>query len=227
MSDEVVAKGISRLAYQFSDSEKFKSFLTSFLDEFQYLAAQNDLLSTLRYLNTSQGVQLDGVGEIVGLPRPEESIEIAGVFGFVGDDTSKSFGTLDDSDIGGNFVGIDVSAQLIGDDLYRLLLRAKIIENRTTMVVDETTELLSFMLGGVKIRYIITESLKPRYDIGKFIDLFEQELLNDLPILIGLGDIEYHLYSETTPFSFADDPDGFGFGTLSDPDVGGNFATII
>lgn len=187
MSSQVIDKGISRLAYQFIDSEKFIKFLRSFLDQFQYLQDENDNLAALRYLDTAEGAQLDGIGEIVGKERPDGET----------------------------------------DELYRLLIKAKIIQNRTVMIVDETTELLSFMFGGIEVRYFLLENLKPRYDISSLLTADEQALIADLPLLIGLGFVEYHMYNGADTFSFSDDPEGLGFGDISNTGVGGNFAKII
>lgn len=227
MSDNIIIKGLSRLAFQFNESEKFKSFLTAFLDEFQYLDDQNENLKALRTLDASQGVQLDGVGEIVGLERPYETIETAGLFGFSSDDTAKGFGDLNNPDLGGNFLDIRTSSQLIGDDLYRLLLKAKIIQNKIAMTVDETTELISFMLGGTAVRYFLPTNLEPRYDIARVLDPFEQNLFQNFPTILGIGSATFHSYDPESVFSFAEDTDGLGFGDLGDPNLGGNFSIII
>lgn len=229
MSDEIVNKGLGRLAYQFEGSEKFQGFLTSFLAEYDELNISGLQLLNERYLDTAIGVQLDGIGEIVGLSRPEKDIAVAGLFGFIDDDSALGFGTTTDLDIGGNFLSLQSGGATapIGDDLYRLLIRAKIIKNQTAMTVDDTLRLISFTFGGVEVRYFLTENLKPRYDIGKALTPFEADLVSDFPILIGIDEVEYHTYSETTPFGFEGDDDALGFGTTTDPNIGGNFAQII
>lgn len=69
MSD-IITNSIARLAAQFQDSTKFKAFITAFLEEFVELeTAATDLLDD-RWLDTAEGVQLDGIGEIVGRDRP-------------------------------------------------------------------------------------------------------------------------------------------------------------
>lgn len=227
MSDEVIIKGLLRLAYQFKNSIKLQEFLTSFLQQLQDLYISDLQLLNERYLNTAIGIQLDGIGEIVGLPRPEKNINIAGVFGFLTDPTALGFGTILDTEIGGNFLSFGDNKVLIGDNLYRLLIRAKIIENQTAMTVNDTLRLISFTFGDIKIRYFLSENLKPRYDIGKELSFFEADLLSDFPILIGIDSAEYHTYSETTPFGFSDDPGTLGFGDIGVPNIGGNFAKII
>lgn len=227
LSDPVINKGLSRLAYQFSDSEKFKGFLTSFLAEYEELNISGLKLLNERYLDTAVGKQLDGIGEIVGLSRPYKDVDAAGIFGFVGDLTALGFGTLNDSDTGGNFWDGISQNVLIGDDLYRLLIRAKIIKNQTAMTVDDTTRLISFTFGDVPVRYYLITNLHPRYDIGKYLTPFETGLLEDFPVLIGIEDVTYHSMYEETSFAFSDDPEGFGFGDINDADIGGIFAKQI
>ncbi len=229
LSDEVIIKGLSRLAYQFEGSENLKGFLESFLQQFQDLQISELQLLNERYLDTAVGKQLDGIGEIVGLERPEKDVDLAGIFGFLDDPSSLGFGTLLDSDIGGNFWDGTSQKVLIGDDLYRLLIRAKIIKNQTAMTVDDTTRLISFTFSDVKVRYFLPVNLSPEYHIGKFLTPFEISLLEDFPILIGIEDVSYHSMYDEEPFVFAedDDPTGLGFGDLNDPNVGGNFAKLI
>lgn len=227
MSDEVIEKGISRLAYQFKDSVKFKEFLTAFLQQFQNLRISDLQLLNERYLDTAVGAQLDGIGEIVGIERPEGSIDIIGAFGFLTDDTARGFTDLFDLELGGNFIGFGDTSILVGDDIYRLVIRAKIIKNQTAMTVDDTTRLISFMFNNVEVRYFLFENLKPVYAIGAIITPLEEFLLNNIPTLIGLEDIQYISYDQDSVFSFSDDPDGLGFGDITNPDIGGNFAKII
>lgn len=209
--------GIARLANQYKDSVNLKAFLEAFLVEFNVLEISGLQLLNERYLDTAVGVQLDGVGEIVGLSRPVSSTDVVGAFGFLNDPTALGFSDLNNILLGGNFFSYGSTEQPIGDDLYRILLRAKIIENQTAMTVDDTTRLISFTFGGIDVHYILTTNLKPRYDIGKILTAFEANLLNDFPILIGIDSVEYHMLHETLPFGFDDDDDAFGFSDIAEP----------
>lgn len=222
----ITTDAIARLAYQFKNSTKLIAFLTAFLDQYEDLDISGLQLLNERWIDTAVGAQLDGIGEIAGLERPERPIDTVGAFGFLGDDNALGFGTLTDSDIGGNFVLLGDTTQLVGDDLYRLLIRAKIIQNQTAMTVDDTTRLISFAFGGVEVRYILQDNLDPRYDIGKYLTPFEASLLDDFPVLIGIDSVKYQSYSDTTPFGFFGDPDALGFGTTTDANIGGNFSII-
>lgn len=188
---EVIDLGLSRLAYQFKGSEKFNSFIEAFLSEYQELYDSELQLLNDRYLSTAEGVQLDSIGDIVGLPRPEESADVAGVFGFLNDSASLGFTTLSDTSVGGNFISIFASKTPINDELYRLLLRAKVIENRIAMTVEETLELISFMFGGVIVEYTVPTAFEPNYKIYKVLSSFEDNLLDSLPIMLGIGTVTF------------------------------------
>lgn len=216
MTDPTIL-GISRLAYEFSDSEKFIGFLEAFLAEYTTLQISGLKLLNERYLNTAIGVQLDGIGEIVGLVRPSEVVDEVGAFGFRTDPTALGFGTLLDSSIGGNFADGRSTGQKIGDDLYRLLIRAKIIENQIAMTVDETLELISFTFSGISVRYILGASLFPTYEIYKILTPFEANLVSDFPVLIGLAGVNYNFVNPDEAFGFDDDDDAFGFADIAEP----------
>jgi hypothetical protein len=223
-------KGTGRLAYQFEGSTNLKAFIQAFVEEFNELEISGLQLLNERYLDTAVGVQLDGIGEIVGLPRPERPIDVAGAFGFLEDETALGYGDLNDSSVGGFYWDGITPTVPINDDLYRLLIRAKIIQNQTAMTVDDTLRLISFMFSGVKVRYWQNAYLEPTYEIFKNLTLFEESLLPDLPVLIGIEKAFYVIVSDEdaeNTFSFDEDSTGKGYGDLTDPDVGGFYSRII
>jgi hypothetical protein len=137
------------------------------------------------------------------------------------------FGTLADPTVGGNFISLGANGTLLNDEDYRTLIKARIILNSSSKTVDESTNLISFMLGGVEVRYFLFTNLEPTYDVGKILSLFEIELLKDIPTALGVGNAVYRQMYNDTPFGFDGDDTAFGFGTLTDSEVGGNFASLI
>jgi hypothetical protein len=225
-------KGIGRLLYQFRDSENLIKFLLTFLEEFNELEVSRLQLLNERWLDTAYGVQLDIIGEIVGLVRPQRPVAVAGVFGFEGDDSALGFGSTTDPLVGGNFWDGKTPTVPVNDSIYRLLIRAKIIKNQTAMTVDDTLRLISFTFGGVVVRYFQNPYLEPQYEIYKNLSAFELSILPDLPVLIGIEKAFYTSVPEDVDgqvFSFDgdDSPNAAGFGTTADPDIGGNFSTIV
>lgn len=224
----MIEQYLQRLAFQFSDSENLKGMLTAHLEDFDSISLSYDELLSDRYLDTAQGVQLDGIGEIVGLARPSASTDVIGAFGFLTDETSQGFGTLDDIDVGGNFISLGSTAQPIGDDLYRTLIKVKIQVNKTSMTNEDVIEMISFALDGASIRYSLPMNTKPSYEIGRLLTTFEVLVILPLiPVLIGIDQAEYKTMHNETPFGFDGDDSALGFGTLSDTEIGGNFATLI
>jgi len=222
----VTSDGLKRLAYQFIDSIKFNAFLTAFLDEFTELDISGLQLLDERYLDTAVGVQLDGIGSIVGIGRPTVFSDVADCFGFLGDSTSKGFTDPATPSLGGRFLSKGENETLATDTFYRLMIRAKIIENITTMTVEDTLTLISFIFTAT-VRYILRDNLDPVYVIGRLLTQYEGSLIRDLPILIGLDSVEYQMHSDTSVFGFFGDPGADGFSDATAPTLGGNFAAII
>ena len=218
-------KGIARLPIQFQDSPNLKALITAIVKGFDDLEDTGDDLLTLRGLNTAQGVQLDGVGEIVGFPRPN-TVNDDGRFGFFEDPTARGFGNPDNISVGGNFIDPVSILFPVDDDTYRLLIKAKIIKNSTAMTVDDTLRLINFVFDA-EVRYFLPVNLDPRYHIGKILSAFEIDLLDEFPVLIGIDSVNFETMYNDTPFGFFEDPDAFGFGNPIDSDIGGNFASSI
>lgn len=224
---DLVAHGLKRLAYQFKDSEKLKSLISVQLEEFQTLDNTfNDLLDN-RLIDTAIGAQLDGIGEILGLPRPLLPVDVIGAFGFFGDSTSKSFGTLSDPALGGYFADFASTRQTANDEAYRKLLRAKAVINRTSMTVEETLEMVSLMFDGARVRYTLPTNLSPVYTIEKVLDASEIGLIGLLPKLIGLDDVSYISTPTFDAFGFEGDPTAKGFTDINNLELGGNLASIV
>jgi len=219
--------GLNRLAFQFKQSEKLKGLINVQLEDYQELYNSFDDLLNDRLFDGSVGKQLDGLGEILGFPRPFLPIDVLGAFGFFGDATSKSFGDINDSEIGGNFVDYSATIQIANDDTYRKLLKARAIINSTSMTVEETIRMVSFMFDDARVRYTLTTNLHPQYTIEKILDASEIALLSILPLLIGLGDVTYIAVDTFIPFGFDGDPDALGFTDINNTELGGNFAIII
>ena len=214
-----------RLPEQFKDKEKFNSFIESFVDT-DLEQAENDVLN-LRWIDTATGKQLDGVGEIVGLSRPRGIATDDGDFGFELDDTARGFADTD-NEIDGGFLGSFEPAFLtpIDDDLYRILIKAKIFTNNSDMRVDTTLSILSAVFQA-KVSYFLVSNLNPMYEIGREFTAFEMDLLKRFPTTIGIGNTYYATFPAGEAFGFDGDDDSLGFGDTVDDTNGGNLSNII
>ena len=212
-----------RLPEQFKYSVSINGTIESFIDD--ALEKSQCEVITKRWLNTAIGKQLDGIGEIVGYARPNGEPSDEGDFGFDGDETARTFGsTLNEMD--GGFLGtaFPVLFAPVNDDIYRILLKAKILRNNSTLNVDSTLEILSTLFDA-KISYFLIENLQPMYEIGREFFLFEREILKIFPTTLCIKTPIYVSYSQDGAFGFNDDD--FGFGDTINPDNGGYLASII
>ena len=128
-------KAYEEILNQFRNSDTILTYLEAVFNRIEDLdAVLGDLLNK-RGIETAEGVWLDIIGAIVGYARPVEYILSENIFTFKDsgtdpDDSDKAFADGPPVTHGGYFqdlygVYID-GAPLMGDDDYRVLLRAKI-----------------------------------------------------------------------------------------------------
>ena len=134
--------GLSRLLWQYQKSPNVRALIASVLSEYEDLTEAAEELKTRLDIDASVGVQLDGIGTIVGRPRPStEFIDNDDVFSFDGPDDGKGFSGIDRPDQGGRFTGIGgIVVGPMPDAEYRSLLRAAIFGNNGLSTVDHIAE---------------------------------------------------------------------------------------
>lgn len=122
-------RAIALLASQFRESASdggktlFQKLIGVFVDSFQELDNVNQDLLTERWLATGQGVQLDGIGQILGLARAS--------------------GQPDDDQI--------IDGQLVTG--YRRSLEFQIFINSSNGTPEELIKILKFLTAGTEIWY--------------------------------------------------------------------------
>lgn len=175
------------LLYQYRDSPKLKALFSALLGEYDTLFPVAESLLTRLDIDASVGAQLDGIGEIVGRPRPQtEQIDPDDVFAFDGGPDGQGFSGIGRADIGGRWQGVD--GFLIGampDSDYRLLLKATIFSNYAGSTIDALGQYITFVLGQA-----------PEIDLGiGFVDITypysvsnveRRILLDGLPLAAGI-----------------------------------------
>lgn len=213
--------------------DKYLQLLLAGKEDIQLV--MNDVM-TLRSIDTAIGAQLDVIGVIVGRPRGLVSAEVFTYFGFDGAGQAGSFGSLTDASVGAPWYSVGAPTQLArppSDEEYRLILKAKIIKNRTLSRPEDVIEAYKFLFGASKITITELGTASVRIGIGKILTTIERGLLFDLsgvgsllPKTVG---VEY-LYSEFQAdrvFATEGFPGGMGTGDLNDPLVGGILSNII
>lgn len=225
-----------RVTEQFKEKPIFDRFLQVLLSgKFDIQNALEDL-QTLRSLDTATGKQLDIIGDIVGRPRGLVYQDIFNYFGFAGTERAGSFGSLSDPTVGAPWYSVGAptgNAREPSDEEYRMILKAKIIKNRTNSTPEQVIEAYKFVFG---VPEVFLEEYAPaavRVGIGKILTNVERSLLFDLggagallPKTIGVNST-YTEFQAGRVFATEGFPGGQGVGDLNDPTVGGILTNLV
>lgn len=138
-------------------------------------------------------------------------------------------------DMVGNLVGLkrpDVDGSLADDNLYRKLIKSRIISNTSLGTVDDIIRELSAIVDSEFIFYDEGYDPGPHYiiTIGKELSSEELYLLKESGLvsnIIGVKRILYSHFNINDSFAFDGDGVGKGFGSIADPSSGGEFAKRI
>lgn len=139
-----------RITMQFEDAPIFNKYLKLMTQgSFELQEVLKDLMEK-RSIETAEGVQLDIIGDIVGQPRILTDADLKTFFGFRGHWNSDTYGTYYDPTIGS--VWWDGNEAFTGnielnDDLYRLLIKARIAKNVTSATPEEMMRFANFVFS--------------------------------------------------------------------------------
>lgn len=124
---------ISHLIGQFQDKPVIEAELEALGAELEALRSAFDDLKNKRWIDTGEGVQLDGIGTIVNRDRTiQDSLQLE-FFGFSGQDNSQTFGV-------GRFRNLNetwLASTRLGDDDYRKILWLKVFYGSSQATGDE------------------------------------------------------------------------------------------
>ena len=161
-----IDKAVNRILNQFSASLRFVELLTSLVARLEEVDDLLASLATLRWIDTAEGVWLDTVGEIIGIPRFFG--EHAGPFfayksAYPGvDDPDLAYsGPLPAAPTGGRYqsvFGIDNDVPLNDDD-YRRWIKAKA---KTTGTAGTLTDIWVFIKEALELTDHIVETIDTR-----------------------------------------------------------------
>lgn len=182
MSDQIPQiqhqdKAIDRLAVQFRESPNLIGYIRALLQENEDLEQVFQDILCERSINTAVGAQLDIIGEIVGRNRTFESVVANPFFGFNGAIGSGTFGTSGDAGTGEVFRSLsdeEYINQILDDDSYRTILRAKILKNKTNCSIEDIIEVA---LTGIDATGVIVTEGDARFKLEYTSPLTDTEKL--------------------------------------------------
>jgi len=226
----------ARITDEFRGKPVMDKYLKLLIEGKSELQEVMEDVMTLRSLDTAVGVQLDVIGIIIGRPRGLVYSELFEYFGFQGATQGGSFGSLTDPSIGAPWYSIGAPTGLSrepSDDEYRLLLKAKIIKNRTMATPEDVIEAYKFLFGASQVTITELTGARARIGIGKILSAVERGLLfglggvgNLLPKTVGV-EYSYSEFQSDRVFATEGFPGGIGTGDLNDPSSGGILSNLI
>lgn len=189
-----------------------------------------------RSIDTAVGAQLDVIGDIVGQPRGLIFSTIFKYFGFLGAVSGDKYGSLTDPTVGSPWYSIDGPSGISrepSDEEYRLIIKAKIIKNRTLSRSEDVIAAYQFLFKTGKITIDQLGPASVRVGIGKILSTVERGLLfnlggtgNLLPKTAGVN-YSYSEFAADRVFALEGFPGAVGVGDLYDPLTGGILSNII
>lgn len=225
-----------RITDQFRGKPVMDKYLRLMIEGKQELQDTMMDVMQLRSIDTAVGAQLDVIGEIVGRPRGLVSAELFTYFGFEGSLQGGTYGSLTDPSVGAPWYSIDAPTQRArepSDEEYRIILKAKIIKNRTLSRPEDVIEAYRFLFGASKVTITELGYASVRIGIGKILSTVERGLLFGLdgagtllPKTVGV-EYTYSEFQADRVFATEGFPGGIGTGDLNLPDEGGILSNLI
>lgn len=222
--------GLSRIATQYLDSQKFRAYIEALLEPLQELEDVLQLIALQSGIDEAEGVNLDVIGDIVGVSRIIPDSIAVQFFGFQGQPGANVFGEEGVLGIGSRFrdeLEPDTATSVLLDPEYRLLIRARIVKNHARGYNEDILQGLSYLfnapmtvvedLGGMAIGVAIGRQLT-------FQEKAMVEVLDILPRPQGVRIKWRSTFESSKYFGFDGQTGALSFGEEGQPSVGGLFA---
>lgn len=225
-----------RITEQFKDKPVLDKYIRLMIGEWDEMQGVVKDLQQLRSIDTAVGAQLDIIGDIVGRPRGLVTAELFTYFGFQGAALAGSYASLTDPTVGAPWYSLNAPTGVSrepSDEEYRIILKAKIIKNRTMARPEDVIAAYQFLFSAGQVTIDEYAPAKVRIGIGKILSNVERGLLFDLggagtllPKTVGVN-YTYSEFQTGRVFATEGFPGGTGVGDLNDPTAGGILSNII
>lgn len=202
---------------QFSGKPVFAAFLAAIGGELDELDQALADLRDKRWIDTGEGVQLDGIGELVDQSRQVADAVTIPFFAFEGQPNAQGFevGRFRD-----DWEGWLTSVNL-GDPEYRMVLRAKIRKDTSPGTTEDTIASLRFIFDADRVVIRDCGNAKMAAAIGRRLNENELSVARALDLFVragGVGIVDASHFDADNYFGFYGQKDAKGFetGTFAD-----------
>lgn len=232
MTDPVDHKllGESLVPLQYQESTNYLIYLCELLS---YMGEIEDVLQTNLLqtdIDQAEGVNLDVIGDIVGVAREIPRAVPIKFFGFFGQTSGDVYGEEGNVSIGSRFrnEGEDWrSTSVLNDIEYRLLIRAQIVKNHSDGTLDSVLEGLHYLFNTDASVVNDVGGMVFNVAIGRKLTHTEQSIIKNLSILprpagVRIGQLSH--FNSVKYFGFFHQPGALTFGEEGDTSIGGIFS---
>lgn len=222
--------GRSRVATQYTESPKFLAYLRALLASsaeletvLQQIAAQVDI-------DVAEGVNLDVIGEIVGIGRILPNSIAVQFFGFQGQPGADVFGEEGALGIGSRFrdeLEPETATSVLADPEYRLLIRAKIVKNHAHGTNEDILQGLAYLFNAPLTVVEDAGGMAIGVAIGRQLTFQEKAMVTNLDILPRPAGVRIKwraTFDSANYFGFDGQPGALSFGEEGLPTIGGLLA---
>lgn len=226
--------GRSRIATQYTESTKFLAYIRGLLAASAELEAVLQKVAEQVDIDIAEGVNLDVIGEIVGISRIiPASVQLA-FFGFQDNAAALNFGEEGAQGVGGRFYDEGepyLATSVLNDPEYRLLIRAKIVKNHAVGTNEDVIAGLSYLFGGsnMAIQVAVEDigNMAIQVAVGRPLTYLEKALISELDILprpAGVRISQRVTFDTNSYFGFDGQNNALSFSEEGQPATGGQFA---
>lgn len=214
----------SRVATQFTESAKFLSTLSALCGVAQELETALLEVRDITDIDTARGVQLDIIGDIVGVSRVIPDAVTLPFFGFE-DGGGQTFGEESADGIGARFrdeLESYTTTTSLSDPEYRFVIRAKIVKNHAHGTVDDILRGLAYLFPNTNSFVEDNGGMAIGIAIGRALTVVEKILVKDLDMLprpAGVR-ISWYVTFDSDFLGFSDQPGAVPFAEEGDISTG-------
>lgn len=220
----------SRVALQYQNSPRFLAYLDALATPANELEDVFHALAYLMDIDTMTGVNLDVIGEIVGISRILPQSIAVQFFGFEGQPGSTVFGENGVLGIGARFREegeSDTDTTVLADPEFRLLIRAKIVKNHSKGTNEDILKGLAYLFNAPRTVVEDLGGMAIGVAIGRMLTFQEKAMVTVLDILPRPTGVRINwrsTFDASRYFGFDGQTDAMSFGEEGQPAVGGFFA---
>ena len=207
----------AHLIGQFRGKPIIRAFLAAVGAELDVLESAIIELREKRWIDTGEGVQLDGIGTIVSQSRQVSDAVQIPFFGFDGQPNAQGFeiGRFRDS------WEVYLASVNMADPEYRMVLRAKIRKDTSNGTAEDTIASLKYVFAADTVVINDRGNAKFSVAIGRRLNANEISVAKALDLFVragGVGLTEASHYDASNYFGFLGQPNAKGFevGSFSD-----------